>query len=223
MPKPHTDSPASETVKCAGIVLLGGTSRRMGSSKALLPFGSEPMGVRVARIVGGVAKPLILVGGLGQRLAGFPSDACIVRDQRSGRGPLEGLAAGLRLVADHCEIAFVSGCDLPLLTPAFIRRMIELSRGFDVCLPYVGGRPEPLAAVYHIRVLPEVESLLKTDKLRPAFLLDRVHTRRVGVEELSDADPDLLSLTNVNNPDEYRAALEKAGIAPADAGDSPMG
>lgn len=221
MSKSHKDSPVAETVKCAGIVLLGGISSRMGSPKALLTFGPEPMGARVARIVGSVVKPLILVGAVGQRLAHFPSKALIVRDRHPDRGPLEGLAAGLRAAADNCEVAFVTGCDLPLLTPAFIRRMIELSPGFDVCLPDVEGRPQPLAAVYRVSVLPEIEALLRTNKLRPAFLLDRVRTRRVTAEELRDADPDRLSLTNVNDPRDYRAALAKAGFTPADPGSSP--
>lgn len=192
----------------------------MGCPKALLPFGPEPMGVRVARIVGSVAKPLLLVGAIGQRLDGFPADACIVRDRHPGCGPLEGIASGLRTAGDHCEIAFVTGCDLPLLTPAFLRRMIELSAGFDVCLPYVNGRPEPLAAVYRVSVLREIEELLRMDKLRPAHLLDRVHTRRVTAKELSAADPELSSLTNVNSPDEYRAALVRAGFTPTDLSSS---
>ncbi|MHB8897118.1 MAG: molybdenum cofactor guanylyltransferase [Thermoguttaceae bacterium] len=213
MSTPRDGSTSVDQVPCGGIVLLGGSSSRMGSSKALLPFGAESMCVRVAGIVGSVARPLILVGAVGQQLAGFPADCRVAYDRMAGRGPLEGIAAGLRAVADHAESAFVAGCDLPLLRPAFIRRMIELSAGFDVCLPSIAGRPEPLAAVYHVGVLPEIEFLLRSGRLRPAFLLERVETRRVTAEELRDVDPDLLSLTNVNDPVEYRAALEKAGIA----------
>lgn len=212
MLEPDGKISAFSALNCAGIVLLGGDSVRMGRPKALLPFGPEPMGVRVARIVGTVVKPVIVVGAVNQRLPDFPFEVSVVRDRRPGRGPLEGLAAGLQAIAGRCDRAFVTGCDLPLLIARFIRRMIELSPGFDVCLPCIGGRHEPLAAVYGASVLPEIETLLKMDKLRPAFLLDRVRTRRVTEHELRDADPDLVSLTNANDPEGYRAALERAGL-----------
>lgn len=212
MPEPDGTLSPFSTSNCAGIVLLGGDSVRMGRPKALLPFGPEPMAVRVARTLSTVVKPVIVVGAVNQRLPEFPFQVTAVRDRRPGRGPLEGLAAGLQAIANCCDRAFVSGCDLPLLIPPFIRRMIELSAGFDMCLPYVGGRHEPLAAVYSVGVLPEIETLLQMDRLRPAFLLDRVHTRRVTEHELRDADPDLLSLMNANCPDGYRAALERAGL-----------
>lgn len=212
MPYSQGETSASTNLDCAGIVLLGGNSERMGHSKATLPFGPEPMGVRVVRILGGVTKSLIVVGAIGQSLPRFPHEVLIVRDRCPDRGPLEALAVGLRAAADHCEIAFVTGCDLPLLTPAFVQGMIELSSGFDVCLPCVDGRHEPLAAVYRVDVLSEVESLLCAGKLRPAFLLDRVRTRRVTADEISVVDPEMVSLTNINYPDQYRAALSKAGF-----------
>jgi len=214
MPKPHGEPAASTTSNCAGVVLLGGNSGRMGRSKAVLPFGPEPMGARVARIVGSVARPVIVVGSVGQEIPEFSREILITHDRRPDRGPLEALAAGLRAVADHCEIAFVTSCDLPLLTPAFVQRMIDLSSGFDLCLPCVDGRHEPLAAVYRVDVLPEVESLLSAGKLRPAFLLQRVRTRRVTASEISVVDPEMASLTNINYPHEYQAALSKAGFHP---------
>jgi molybdopterin-guanine dinucleotide biosynthesis protein A len=211
---PCGDRSSSLAVSCAGIVLLGGNSLRMGRPKATLPFGPEPMGVRVARVVGTVAQPVIVVAAVGQHFPEFPFEVCHVRDRRPGRGPVEGLAAGLRAAADHADRAFVAGCDLPLLTPAFIRRMIELSAGFDVCLPYVEGRHEPLAAVYRVGVLPEIEDLLRGDKVRFVSLLDRVRTRRVTADEIREADPEMSSLTNINDPAGYRAALDKAGLGP---------
>ena len=58
----------------------------------------------------------------------------------------------------------------------------------------------------------EVERLLAEDRLRPAFLFEQVHTRRVAPEELTDVDPNLDSLTNVNTPEDHRAALGRAEL-----------
>jgi molybdopterin-guanine dinucleotide biosynthesis protein A len=120
---------------------------------------------------------------------------------------------------DQAEAAYVTGCDVPLLVPEFVRRMIELAPGFEVAVPHVDGYDEPLAAVYRRSVLGHVGDLLDADRLRPAFLFDRVRTRRVTADELTEADPELGSLANVNSPADYLAALARAGLeAPGEVG-----
>ena len=195
-----------------GIVLCGGGSRRMGAAKASLPFGPETMLQRVVRLAGEVVRPVVVVAAAGQELPELPPTVNIVRDRQPDRGPLEGLAAGLRALAEEVDAAFVTACDVPLLNPALIRRMIELSAGFDAAVPQIDGFDHPLAAVYGAHLLPQIETLLATDRLRPAFLLDQVNTRRITTAELVIADPGLRSLVNVNSPADYEAALTEAGL-----------
>jgi molybdopterin-guanine dinucleotide biosynthesis protein A len=76
----------------------------------------------------------------------------------------------------------------------------------------VGGRPHPLSAAYHRRVLPRVESLLDRNEQRMTSLLDSVATRRIRADEMASADPELLTVRNVNTPGEYREALSRAGL-----------
>ena len=76
------------------VVLCGGESRRMGQPKAWLEFGPERLLERVVRLVGTVARPIVVVAAPGQDLPPLPSHVSIVRDEVSGRGPLQGLAAG---------------------------------------------------------------------------------------------------------------------------------
>ncbi|NUQ65883.1 MAG: molybdenum cofactor guanylyltransferase [Pirellulales bacterium] len=196
-------------VSTGGIVLCGGKSRRMGQPKATLPFGSELMLQRVVRLVGQAVGPIVVVAAEGQQLPPLPKEVRIARDRHPDRGPLEGLTAGLRALPDDVDAAFVSACDLPLLKPHFIRRLLDLVPGFDVAVPHVGGFDEPLCAVYRKSVLPEIETLLAENRRRPVFLFERVRTRRVTAEELADMDPELQSLQNTNTPEAYRAALER--------------
>ena len=197
---------------CAGIVLCGGRSRRMGRPKVTLPFGPETMAARVVRLVARATDPVVVVAAVGQELSEFPGNVQVLRDRREDRGPLEGLAVGLRAVGDRAEAAYVTGCDVPLVRPEFVRRMVELRDGYEIAVPHVGGFDEPLAAVYRTTVLRRVEALLEADRLRPAFLFEEVPTRRVTAEELIGVDPDLGSLANVNGPEDYRAALTQAGF-----------
>ena len=96
---------------------------------------------------------------------------------------------------------------MPLLRPAFVRRLVELLGDRTVCVPRVGEYHHPLAAVYRLEVADVVARLLAEGRLRPAFLFDAVPTRVVGAEELADVDPTFQTLRNLNTPEEYEAAL----------------
>ena len=196
----------------AGVVLCGGKSSRMGTSKALLPFGPELMLQRVVRLLGEVTGPIVVVAAPAQELPPLAAEVRVVRDRREGRGPLEGLAAGLAALDGDETIAYVTSCDVPLLQPAFVRRMIALLGEHDIAVPHVEGYHHPLAAVYRPAVLPHVERLLDADRLRPRFLFDEVHTREVPVDDLRTVDPHLATLENLNHEPDYHRALAAAGF-----------
>jgi molybdopterin-guanine dinucleotide biosynthesis protein A len=195
-----------------GVVLCGGRSTRMGVPKATLPFGPETMLQRVVRLLGSVVGPIVAVAAREQVLPELPADVIITRDEREQRGPLEGLRAGLRALPDSVDIAYVTSCDVPLLVPAFVSRMIELLDDYDIAVMEIDGFTHPLSAVYRRSTLPHVEALLVQDKLRPVFLFDAVRTRRVLPEEMVSADPQLYTLRNLNTPEDYQAALSDAGL-----------
>jgi molybdenum cofactor guanylyltransferase len=196
-----------------GIVLCGGKSTRMGTPKATLPFGPETMLQRVVRLLGTVVDPIIVVAAREQALPELPDRVIVALDEREQRGPLEGLRAGLKALPNFVDAAYVTSCDVPLLVPGFVTRMIELLGDHDIAVMEVDGFPHPLAAVYRRATLPQVEALLEHDKLRPVFLFDAVDTRRVQPEEMMSRDPQLHTLRNLNTPDDYRAALREAGLA----------
>jgi molybdopterin-guanine dinucleotide biosynthesis protein A len=206
-------------VTAGGIVLCGGRSTRMGSPKALLPFGSETMLQRVVRLLGSVVSPIVVVAAPEQALPELPVDATVTRDEQEGRGPLEGLRAGLKALPVNVDIAYVTSCDVPLLVPAFAQRMIELLGDHEIAVMEIDGFPHPLSAVYRRSTLPHVEALLAEDRLRPVFLFDAVKTRRVRPDEMVSVDPQLLTLRNLNTREEYEEALGSVRLQ-ADRGGS---
>jgi len=195
-----------------GIVLCGGKSTRMGRSKALLPFGPETMLQRVVRLLGSVVQPIVAVAAVDQVLPTLPASVIVIRDEREGRGPLEGLRAGLKALPPEIEGAYVTSCDVPLLVPGFVGQMLDLTEGFDIAVMEVDGFAHPLSAVYCRTTLPYIEDLLARDRLRPAFLFDAVRTRRVTAAEIT-SDPDLRTLRNLNTPEDYQRALADAGVS----------
>jgi molybdenum cofactor guanylyltransferase len=194
-----------------GIVLAGGKSTRMGTSKALLPFGPETMLQRVVRLLGEVVSPIVVVAAADQELPVLPPGIIVTRDERQGRGPLEGLRAGLKALPEQIDAAYVTSCDVPLLETGFVRQMLDLARDYDVAVMEIDGFTHPLSAVYRRTTLPSVEDLLGQDRLRPAFLFDAVKTRRVRPEEMT-ADPDLRTLRNLNTREDYEQSLADAGL-----------
>ncbi len=200
-------------MNAGGVVLCGGKSSRMGSPKAWLPFGSETMLQRVVRLLGGVVSPLVVVAAAGQDLPPLPASVLLARDELEGRGPLEGIRAGLAALPGTIDAAYVTSCDVPLLVPAFVARMLELLGDSDVAVMDIDGFAHPLSAVYRRRTLGRVESLLADNRLRPAFLFEAVPTRRVRPDEMSSVDPQLLTLRNLNTPAEYEDALATSRAA----------
>jgi molybdopterin-guanine dinucleotide biosynthesis protein A len=185
----------------------------MGSSKALLPFGDETMLQRIVRLLSTVASPVVVVSAAGQPLPALPSSAIVTHDEKEGRGPLEGLRAGLTALPGDVDVAYATGCDTPLLVPAFVRRMADLLGDADVAvLSEDDGFLHPLSAVYRRSTLPHLEALLDAERLRPTFLFDNVRTRRVHPPDVALADPQLLTLRNLNTRDDYLNALSVAGL-----------
>jgi molybdenum cofactor guanylyltransferase len=197
-----------------GIILCGGQSKRMGLPKAWLPFGDEVTLQRVERLLREVVEPIVVVAAPGQDVPPLPEAVTVVRDAVRGRGPLQGLLAGLLALRGKVDAAYVSSCDVPFLKPAFVRRMIELIGQYQVCVPRVGEHHHTLAAVYSFDVVPAVERLLAEDRLRPFFLFDEVPTRVVEAGELVDVDPEFESLRNLNTPAEYEEAVRRLPRSP---------
>jgi len=199
-------------VTTGGIVLAGGKSTRMGVPKATLRFGPETMLQRVVRLLSTVVSPIVVVAARDQELPELPPATLVTRDEREERGPLEGLRAGLKALPATVDAAYVTSCDVPLLVPAFVERMIALRADDDIAVMEIDGFSHPLSAVYRRATLPRIEALLAEDRLRPAFLFEAVRTRRVKPEEMVVADPQLATLRNLNTREDYLAALADAGL-----------
>jgi molybdopterin-guanine dinucleotide biosynthesis protein A len=191
----------------------------MGRPKANLEWHGSTLLHRVTGIVGrAVAGPVVVVRAPDQELPELPPGVRVVEDAAEGRGPLQGLAAGLAAVTGEAELAYVSSTDVPLLHPAFVSAVVRAANSEDVevALPVVHGFRHPLAAAYRTSLLPGVEELIAEDRMRPAFLFERSRVRELSEDdllrdrELAEADPELLSVLNLNEPDDYERARSRA-------------
>jgi molybdopterin-guanine dinucleotide biosynthesis protein A len=202
--------------RVAAVVLAGGRSSRMGTSKAALEWhGSTLLRRTLGVLARSVEGPLVVVRAPGQPLPPIPPQVDVVEDPAEGLGPLQGIAAGLAALAARAPAAFVCSTDLPFLHPAFVCRVLAaLTRDLDVVLPVARGYPQPLAAAYRVTLAPLIAELVAAGDLRLSFLFRHHRCRTLRLDdaalladpELAVADPALDSVVNVNSPEDYRAA-----------------
>jgi molybdenum cofactor guanylyltransferase len=189
----------------------------MGTPKAGLEWhGSTLLRRTVGILARATGGPVVVVRARGQELPELPKDVDVIDDPQEGKGPVQGIAAGLAAIKDRADVAFVSSTDMPFLHPAFVRRVLRaVDEGADVGLPIARGYPQPLAAAYKTALAPLAEKLVQEERLRPAFLFEQCAVSRLDEDALlEDAllaalDPGLDSVVNVNEPDDYRTAREK--------------
>lgn len=164
-----------------GVLLVGGESRRFGSSKALARLGGETLAERAWRLLGEACDERIAVG---KAADGLQLPFTLADDGIAVRAPLAGVVAGLR--AAPTELSVFLPVDCPYVTPALLRSLAEACS--DAAVPETG----PLPGAYRRTALPVLERRLESGKLSLWDALDDLDTRVVAC--------DARLLLNVNTP-----------------------
>lgn len=147
--------------RCAGVILAGGRSRRMGGgTKALLDLGGKPLLQHVIdRLVPQVGQPILSVE---TALPEFePFGLPQVPDPEPGsNGPLGGLAAVLGVTAGGGdEWLLLVPCDAPFLPRDLAERLHRLARAENTATAVVsyGGRLQPAFSLWHRSMLHDLD------------------------------------------------------------------
>lgn len=193
-------------MRLGGVILCGGLSTRMGRSKASLPFGNSTMLEWVTERLSSTVSEIVVVAAANQDLPPLARASQIVRDERSGRGPLEGLRVGLSALQARCQIAFVTSCDAPLLVPAAVNFLASQLGTADAIVPIQDGQIHPLTAIYRTNLATLAAQLLEQGELRLTTFVKACRATLLYAELLRSVDPNLDSLKNLNTPEEYLAA-----------------
>lgn len=195
----------------AAVVLAGGQSSRMGQDKAWLRFGPETLLERLVRIVGSAIPEVILAAGAEQPLPPSLGHLPVRRDEEPGRGPLPALVASLAGL--EAELVFLAACDMPLLRACLIPALVERCDGWDAAVPVIDARQMATCAVYRTAALQARAAAYgdpRDGSLRSFIAALRLH--ELNPELLRGCDPDLVSFTPCNTPEEYARALALAGV-----------
>jgi molybdopterin-guanine dinucleotide biosynthesis protein A len=191
-----------------GVVLAGGKSARYGKNKALVIVDGAPLIERVIGEMEAIFQKIILI-------TNTPNDYTylalpIYEDLMKELGPLGGIYTGLNGIQTNA--GFFVPCDMPFLNQKLIRYMVEIRNDFEVVVPRITGKLEPLCALYSKRCLPSVKRLIDAQEYQIFRFFDDVSVRFVEKEEIQRFDPELRSFFNINSPEDlnrYEVALQR--------------
>lgn len=164
--------------KIGFLLLSGGKSRRMGTSKALLEIEGERLLSRVARAGDGFAQRILSVND-----DEIPAPEGFLRcaDVYPGCGPMAGIHAAF--ARSSCDALVVAPCDAPYYGTQLAQ---YLAGQYDPALDAVilvnqSGETQPLCGLYTRGCMPVLEYHLQQGKLRMKPMLDLMATRYIAL------------------------------------------
>ena len=180
-------------MQAALLVLAGGSSRRMGRSKAWLEVGHT---ILLRWVAGRLAPHFedVLVSFANPEQLEQPVPYRVVFDRKESAGPMAGIEAGL--VASRHDVTFVVACDMPYVTTEVAAMAVTAARTSDAAVPRIDGRPEPVCAAYRKSALPMITAALDSGLRRASDVLSTM-----DVTWLDHIGADVVR--SVNTPDEY--------------------
>jgi len=224
---PDGSPPSAESAESArgpdrvlGVLLCGGSSRRMGTDKARVELRGRPLIAYPLEALRAVAATVVLATGSEPRYPELGLDCCL--DPVSGGGPLAGLVAGLATARER-GFPWVAclACDMPRARSELLRELLTLAarEDLDACLLHTAGGAEPLYAAYRTTCLEPAQRALGAGERRVvAFHGVRSEGRALRVGALPCDGPaagweGLEPARNLNTPAEWlRERNTAAGV-----------
>ena len=186
--------------RVAGIVPAAGRSSRLGANKLLLELDSEALVRRAVRqaLDGGLSPVIAVLGFEAERvaaaLAGLPVETVINPLHSSG---MHGsLATGIGSVPADCEGALVLLPDMPLVTAAMLRQMVDRFRaGAEPLVISRFGDVQAPPTLYARHLFPEVAAAgpgggrrVVRDHLAEAAVIHWPETLLADLDHVEDLD-----------------------------------
>jgi len=186
-----------------GVVLAGGTSRRMGRDKALLEIEGSALVDRAAAVLAVFCEPVVLSVAPGRR---YPKSPFLpVEDERDDSGPLAGFEAVLDWARPRAVL--VLACDLPRIDEPVVERLLRAreqegpTSGVEAWVACRGERLQPLCGLYESSCLAAFRNQLDRGELSVLTAVEALDCHYVPYDDIHP-DPFL----NLNTPADYARA-----------------
>jgi molybdopterin-guanine dinucleotide biosynthesis protein A len=197
---------------CTGVILAGGrNSRFSGNNKALIQVAGKRILDRIYAVFANLFDNILLV--TNDPVQYITWDFDIVTDIFPFRSALTGLHAGLFYITT--PYAFFTACDIPFLKKETVELLFDsLEPGVDIVIPETSKGVEPLCAIYSRRCFKPIEETLLKKSFKIQRIFQKVRVKKIPEKILRTVDPDLISFSNINTPDDLIKAEERLSSIP---------
>lgn len=185
----------------------GKNSRFSGKNKALVRIGGKRILDRIYEVFTILFDKIILV--TNDPVQYMEWDFDIVTDIFPIRSSLTGIHTGLFYITT--PYAFFVACDIPFIRKELIEILLDgVEPGIDIVIPETSKGVEPLCSVYSKRCFKPIEEQLEKKSLKIQRVFQKVRVKKIPEDILRTIDPDLVSLYNINTPDDLARAKQAA-------------
>ncbi|WP_165045685.1 molybdopterin-guanine dinucleotide biosynthesis protein B [Adlercreutzia sp. ZJ138] len=200
--------------KLSIVIQAGGESRRMGQSKATVPFLGRPLICRLVERLSPLADELIITTNEPENLHFLANDfpelnIHLVRDVFDTRGALLGLYTALHAATN--PLVGVVACDMACASARLIcaEALDLIQSGADAAVPRNQYGYEPFHSVYRRDTcLASVAELIDYGHTRASDLFGVINVNEFTMDRVREAEPEGWCFVNANTPDELHL-LEK--------------
>jgi molybdopterin-guanine dinucleotide biosynthesis protein A len=191
------------------IILAGGRSSRLGRNKSLQIVAGKTLIQWAIDRLAILSTEIIVATARGEEIP-YSSNASLktVADIHPGKGPLAGIYSGL--IASSSPRAIVVSCDTPFLSVGLLEYMTQTCPGFDIVVPRIQEKIEPLCAVYSKNCVDPIQELLEKNELKIIELYPMVTASYIEEAEIDRFDPEHLSFFNINSQSDLDRARRLA-------------
>ena len=191
------------------VIQAGGQSSRMEQDKALKLFRGHPLIQHVIARLQPIADELLVTTNHPEHYAFL--NLPLFTDLKPDRGALGGLYTAL-FSAKHSIVA-VAACDMPFVSAKLFKGESEIivKEEADVVIAKTDKGYEPFHATYRRETcIPAIEAAITSDKWRVDAWFPQVKIRLLTPEEINRYDPDNLAFLNINTPEDFAQAEQRA-------------
>ncbi len=161
-----------------GVILAGGQSSRFGKPKMFETWQGEPLYMTAVQAFQRADLPYVISTNA-QLAARFhvPKHALFI-EEHTFEGPLYALSEVMKQHAS--DWFFVVAADMPFLNATFVQKLtVHISENIDAIVPYADEQVQPLAALYHRRILPIIEKTLQEKRKSMRAIFPHIRVQQV--------------------------------------------
>ncbi len=183
-------------------IIAGGKSKRFGSDKARYRFRGKELILHVYDIISRIFEKIVLVSytDMDDLLPGVER----IEDIIPGLGPVGGIYTAL--VHSDKPALFAVACDMPFISPDFIRFMAGFADKYYAVIPGEDDKLEPLHAFYSASCREDVERVITEGSKRIVTIFERKDVKVIGPDLWNRNGENRRMFLNINSLEDLKKA-----------------